>query len=628
MEGSCATDKGPQLSVPLVACELEASLDWLVKIRWIAGVGVLLATIVATVLGLELALIPLCLIGVGILAYNALFSRWASRLKARSGVATPAARTLARLQITADWIAMTLLIHFSGGIESPAILYFFFHIVLAAILLSVRDTYFFAVLATLLVGGTALLEYLGALSHIAVVNFLPYPLYQNPIYVAGVFFFFTSTVFVAAYLGTRTTTHLRRREAEVVTLGQNLERAYRRQQALYASAQAVGSTLDLQEVLDRLTRSTKEAMSVAACAIRLLDETGNRLCLVSTYGMDEAYWQKGCLLVDQNPIVREVLDGKIVAIGDITTSAQRLQYPAEAIAAGIRSTLTVPLPGRNGPLGIIRAYCIHAHRFTDDDAAFLSAVASHGSVAIENALAYQAIQNMEEAKRKFVLMVTHELRSPVGVVHSLLNTLAGGYAGKLTDLQQDMIERAIRRVDQLQTLINDLLDLAAGKTGLRVVPDVEPVDLRDVVHRVVERYTVPAAEKHVTLQLQMDDDRTPIVVKATTEEMDRVFNNLVSNAVKYTPENGTVIVTVRLAEGKAQVTVADTGIGIPEDALPHLFEEFYRAPNAKAQVKEGTGLGLVITKEIVTRYGGYIHVQSMENKGTTFVVTLPLVSDN
>lgn len=622
MMDSCALAENERL--PLVQRELEASLVWLIRTRWIAGAGVLLATIGGSLAGLGLALLPLCLIGAGILAYNVLFRQWLNRLQSGSILPMATARKLARVQITADWLAMTLLIHYSGGIESPAILYFFLHIALAAILLSERDTYLFAALATLLVGGTALLEYFGILPHVAVTSFLPVSLYRTPIYVVGVLFFFTSTVFVTAYLGTKTTTRLRSRESDVVTLSENLQRAYCRQQALYASAQTVSSTLDVQEVLDRLTCSTSEVMGVAACAIRLLDETGRRLCLASTCGLDDEYWQKGCLLVDQNPLVREVLDGKTVAVDDITTSAQRMQYPAEAIAAGIRSTLTVPLSGHNGPLGIIRVYCSNIRCFTDDDAAFLTTVANHGSVAIENALAFQSIQNMEETKRKFVLMVTHELRSPVGVVRSLLHTMAGGYAGTLADVQQDMIERAIRRVDQLQTLINDLLDLAAGKTGLRIVSDVERVDLRTVLRQVVERYAVPAAEKHVALQLQTDDDDTSLVVAATTEEMDRAFNNLVSNGVKYTPENGAVTVTLRLIEGKAQVTVADTGIGIPEDAQTHLFEEFYRAPNAKAQTQDGTGLGLVITRDIVMRYGGHIQVQSAVGEGTTFVVTLPV----
>ena len=119
----------------------------------------------------------------------------------------------------------------------------------------------------------------------------------------------------------------------------------------------------------------------------------------------------------------------------------------------------------------------------------------------------------------------------------------------------------------------------------------------------------------------------PLFVSASEEEIDRAVNNLVSNAVKYTQEGGEVAITLRAQEGSARLEVADSGIGIPEEALDHLFEEFYRAPNAKAQVKQGTGLGLVITKDIVTRYGGTIRVESAVGKGTRFTVVLPLVPD-
>jgi signal transduction histidine kinase len=106
--------------------------------------------------------------------------------------------------------------------------------------------------------------------------------------------------------------------------------------------------------------------------------------------------------------------------------------------------------------------------------------------------------------------------------------------------------------------------------------------------------------------------------------MDRILNNLISNAIKYTPGGGRVSVILRRTEGSASLEVTDSGIGIPEDALAHLFEEFYRAPNAKAMEKEGTGLGLVITKDLVTRYSGQIAVQSQLGQGTTLTVTFPL----
>ena len=623
MKQAITPERSLRLSRMPVEYELCMSLGWLSNLRWLAGAGVIVATWAASALvGVEIDTVALYITGVAILVYNLIFQRWLTQIQCDlTGISTHT-RTLARVQIAMDWVAMTWLIHFSGGIESPVILFFFFHITLAAILLSAQDTFLFAGLACLLLTGTALAEFAGVLPHEHVTKMLPADLYANPLYIAGILIFFSSAVFVSAYLATRTTRRLRARESEMVQLGQDLQLAYGRLEALYQSAQAVSSTLELQEVLDRLTQSTTGVMAVKGCTIRLLHDTSTQLCLASTYGLREEYLQKGCLLVEQNPLVRQVLAGEVVSVPDITTDS-RLQYPAEAAAEGIRSTLTAPLVGKSGPLGIIRIYCDQVHRFTEEDAQFLRTVASHGSIAIENAMAYEAIEHLEEAKRKFVLLVTHEVRSPLGVVRSLLNTLSGGYAGKLTDLQADMVDRAVRRTEFLQTLIDDLLDLAAGKTGLRMTNATEPVELQALVRGIAERYHVPAEEKQIALQLHIASD-DPLIVVANQEELDRAVTNLVSNAVKYTPAGGSVTLSLSRSGGAATLTVTDTGIGIPEDALPHLFEEFYRAPNAKAQVKQGTGLGLVIAKDIVSRYGGTIGVSSTLNQGTTFSVVLPV----
>jgi signal transduction histidine kinase len=146
--------------------------------------------------------------------------------------------------------------------------------------------------------------------------------------------------------------------------------------------------------------------------------------------------------------------------------------------------------------------------------------------------------------------------------------------------------------------------------------------LDEAVERVVKRYEIPAQEKQIKLESQSERG---ITIAATNEGVDRILNNLVSNAVKYTPRGGQVSVTLSGRDASAQIQVVDTGIGIPEEALPHLFEEFYRAPNAKAQEKEGTGLGLAIAKDLVTRFGGHIAVQSKPGQGTTFTVTFPTV---
>ena len=405
------------------------------------------------------------------------------------------------------------------------------------------------------------------------------------------------------------------------------ERAYGRLQTLYEGAQTVNSTLDLHQVLDRLVRGTAEAMGVRACSIRLLDETGTRLHVDAVYGLSQVYVQKGDLILERNPLAREVLAGKTIIIGDVSQDA-RLQYPAEAEAEGIRSILTARLHGKSAPLGLIRAYSAEPNHFTEDDATFLTAIANQGSLAIENAMAYQTLGQLDEMKSKFVLTITHELRSPVGVVRSLLRTITGGYAGALTSEQADIIARALRRADYLQTLIDDLLDLASGKSELSPSAERGQVQLAEAVERVVKRFEVPAQEKQVKLTWLCSSDDQPIKVWVVTEDVDRILNNLVSNAIKYTPSGGSVTVTLRRAGGYAHLKVVDTGIGIPEDSLPRLFEEFYRAPNAKAQVKDGTGLGLAITKSLVTRYGGRVGVESKVGEGTTFAVILPVIGES
>jgi signal transduction histidine kinase len=626
MSQTFTPEHNSRLSQMPVEYELCMSLGWLCKLRWIAGTGVIIATLLAsTVLGLGLPVIPISTIGALILVYNAVFQRWLGQIQCHLSGVSSQSQALARTQIAVDWVAMTALIHLSGGVESPMVLYFFFHTTLSAILLSTEDTYIFSALAAALITGTALLEYVGVLPHYHVEGLLPVDLYNNGMYVGGVLFFFVSAVFVSAYLATRTTRRLRERQGEMMRLGQELRLEHRRLETLYEGARAVSSTLELQEVLDRLTKSTTEVMAVKGCTIRLLHETDTQLCLASMYGLSEDYLQKGCLLVEQNPLVRQVLSGDVVYIPDITKD-DRLQYPAEAAAEGIRATITAPLHGKRGPLGIIRIYCENVDCFTEEDAQFLTAVASHGSIAIDNAMAFEAVQHLEEAKRKFVLLVTHELRSPVGVVRSLLRTLSGGYAGELSDLQADMLNRALRRTEFLQTLIDDLLNLAAGKTGLRMAQEAATVDLVDVLNTIHDRYRVPSEEKGIDLELQVDGEG-PLLVLANSDEIDRAITNLVSNAVKYTPTGGRVRITLTDQGRTVLLTISDTGIGIPEEALPHLFEEFYRAPNAKAQVKQGTGLGLVITRDIVNRHGGTIHVTSTIGEGTTFSILLPTAQE-
>ena len=607
----------------LVEAELVSSVAWLIRLRWIAGVGVLVGTwFVQEVFQLQAATGPLYAIGAGILIYNLLFflvERRLTRDTARSADFT----RLATGQAILDWLAMTLLIHYSGGVESPAILFFIFHIIIASIFFQASTAFAFALLAAGLLTGTVLLELFGILSHRAVDGLLEQPLYQNHLYVIAVIFFFTSTALISAYLASSIQKRLRHREEEVVRLSERLRLATNRLQTLNDGARTISSTLDLPQVLNLLVKSTVEAMGVRACSIRLLGENGRRLEPVAVYGLSQAYLNKGPVDAKSNPLARQVLAGEIVNIPDARNS-QLLQYPEEARQEGIRSVLSAPLIGKDGPLGIIRAYAVEPARFNEEDEAFLSAIAAQGSLAIENALAYRAVEALDASKGQFIRIITHELRSPVSVIRSLLRTMTGGYAGEVSVQQRDLIERAIRRSDFLQKLIDDLLELAAGKTAVKGHESLEPIPLEEVVQKVIKRFEVPAREKRLKIEWHDETGERKPCVMATQEGIDRIVNNLVSNAVKYTPEEGCVAVKLAASNAEARLIVQDTGIGIPEDALPHLFEEFFRAPNAKAVEQQGTGLGLTIIKDYVNRFGGRVAVQSTLGKGTQFTVTLPL----
>lgn len=615
----------PRSETTLVEQELISSVAWLIRLRWIAGIGVLLATWLADELfSLGVPSFQIYCIGTGILLYNLVFYLIERRFT-REQQSANASYQLAIWQVGLDWLSMTLLIHYTGGIESPVLFFFIFHIIIASIFFPPLTAYAFALLAILLVLAITLLEFLGVIPHYLIQGYLSTPLFNNRMFLSAVLLFFAGTGLISAYLASSIHKRLRQREDEIIELSRNLQRATIQLQALNESARTVGSTLELTQVLERLVETTARAMGVRACSIRLLDKSGRLLEPVAVYGLSQTYLQKGPVDAVANPLAREVLGGKVVNIPDVLESPL-LQYPEEARQEGIRSMLSAPLIGKSGPLGILRAYAVEQNRFTKDDEAFLAAIAAQGSIAIENALAYHAVEELDATKTNFIRTVTHELRSPVSVTQSLLRTLTAGYAGAISPQQKDILARATRRVEFLQKLIDDLLDLAAGKSDIKALTEIKPVELIPCIEKVVRRFEVSAREKGLHLDLQIDCQAAQPVVNATPEGLDRIFDNLLSNAIKYTPSGGSVDVSVACLDSDVLITVVDTGIGIPKEAQEHIFEEFYRAPNAREVEHEGTGLGLTIVKDLLTRFGGRIALQSELGKGTRFMVTLPLVS--
>jgi signal transduction histidine kinase len=599
--------------------ELVGRVAWQIQLRWAAALGVLTATwFASSILNIHLPIWPLYTIGLSILFYNALFRFHLKRLEREAISEAAVFDRFAKVQTSLDWLAMILLVHFSGGVESPLLFYFIFHLIIASILLSPLACYFFATLAALAVGTSAILEYRGIIPHIS-LGFIPVSLYQNGFYIAGVLFFFTTCLYISIYLATSVTINLRRKDEELLRLQQRLSSAYQRIQTLYDVTKTASSTLNLEEVLNLIAQSAAEAMGIKACTIRLLDESGQMVDTVAAYGLSEQYLTKGPVDIRKSLHTRQALSGQPTIVSD-TSRDDRLQYPAEATAEGINSMLCVPLLIRGQAEGVICVYSAEADHFSQSDAEFLSALASEGAAAIVNARAYQALETADRAKSDFVQMVTHELRSPLSAVQSMLKVLEQGYVGSMTSKQQDLIQRSQRRISFLLALVKDLLELAAGKTE-QLKGEKKEVVLNEVITKVTALMQSKAEEKGLELKVEIAEE--PLILVGIADGLERVFMNLVSNAVKYTPAGGSVAVRAWSEKDQIKAEVSDTGIGIPEEAMSRIFEEFYRAKNAKAVEMEGTGLGLAIAKDVVEQHGGQISVESAVGEGSTFYVTLP-----
>ena len=372
--------------------------------------------------------------------------------------------------------------------------------------------------------------------------------------------------------------------------------------------------VEQEEILSRVVQGARQVAGADAAVLYLLDESGARLTMAAVSGPSLAPGEP--VEVERSPLDAAALSGQPVIIGDIRTDPQAVNLPGD-----YRSVLCVSLLRGDVPLGVLHVYAAAPDRFDEQVAARLLPLADLGAAALVAARELAALAGVEASKAKFIHVATHELRSPLATAQSLVRGVLKGYAGPLSDQQADLFARISRRLDFLESLVNDLLELAAGKAG----PDekLEPVLLNASLGRAVLLLQPRAEEKGVALTLQPCRER--LVVRGTEDGLDRVFVNLVGNAVKYTPSGGSVTVALHPEGDQVRVTVADTGIGIPEEALPHLFQEFYRAPNAKASDEVGTGLGLAIVGDLVERYGGRVAVQSRVGQGTTFDVSFPLV---
>jgi len=240
--------------------------------------------------------------------------------------------------------------------------------------------------------------------------------------------------------------------------------------------------------------------------------------------------------------------------------------------------------------------------------------------AQELARTNEELERLDEVKSQLMLKVAHELRAPVAAVQSYVNLILAGYVtGKEVNTT---LSRVQERLQETLDLVSDLLELARLKQARdQFSAEANPQEMANLLKEVYELLREQAVEKRQSCQLEILDQPT---IMANREHMKQIWTNLISNAIKYTPKGGRILIRLEADDKQLLGVVEDSGIGIAEEDMKHLFEEFFRSDEAKASGEIGTGLGLSIVKQIIDAYHGTIKVTSKVGQGTRFAFSLPL----
>ena len=230
------------------------------------------------------------------------------------------------------------------------------------------------------------------------------------------------------------------------------------------------------------------------------------------------------------------------------------------------------------------------------------------------------LKEIDRMRSEFVLIVSHDLRAPLGTIQTCLKIVLDGLLGEVDERQKDMICRAERQARHLLIMVEDLLDLSRIRVG-RSLQKTEALQLTEIIQGIVDSISPQAAERGINIELNDSSDFPNIY--ADRSNMERLFTNLISNAVKYNKDNGKVTIKASGNGDLLSVEISDTGIGIPSSDVARIFDVFYRSDNAKLAEEVSSGVGLYIVKQIVEVHGGTIRVKSKEGEGTTFTVVLP-----
>jgi signal transduction histidine kinase len=325
---------------------------------------------------------------------------------------------------------------------------------------------------------------------------------------------------------------------------------------------------------------------------------------------------------------RTVITRAVQHIADVEADAYRNHHVRRSASErGFRSVVWVPMLRGNEAVGAIGVSRVQSGGFSDAEIALLQTFADQAVIAIENVRLFKELEaaNRELAaasqhKSEFLANMSHELRTPLNAIIGFSEVLGERMFGELNDKQDEYLKDIHASGQHLLSLINDILDLSKIEAG-RMELELTDFDLPTAIENALTLVRERAGRRGIALHQIVDQQLGQ--VRADERKIKQVLLNLLSNALKFTPEGGRVDVRAGLVNGLAEISVADTGVGIAPDDQEAIFEEFRQVGTAAKKV-EGTGLGLALSRKFVELHGGRIWVESQVGVGSTFTFTIPI----
>lgn len=373
----------------------------------------------------------------------------------------------------------------------------------------------------------------------------------------------------------------------------------------------LASTLDLDTLLDDIVRASADITHAEAASILLYDDTSRQLYFQVSTNIDEPTMRGFVVPLEKSIAGWVVTNRKSVRIDDAHKDLRFFSDIEQTIGYSTKSLLGIPLITKNKVVGVLEVLNKKRGRFSDADESMLTVLGAQAAVAIENARLFQQSDLIAE----FV----HELRTPLASLSTATYLLL---RPEMSLEQRDQIVNNIHNETlRLNSLASSFLDLARLESG-RVQFRRMRFSMADLLYECRDVMMTKAQETNIQIRIDVPNDMP--LMEADRDKIKQVLLNLMSNAIKYNRINGSVIVTGNYTDTEQSIVIQDTGVGIPDDSIPHLFEKFYRVREHEGKA-QGTGLGLSICKQIIQGHNGRIEVKSKMGVGTSFTVYVPRI---